>query len=194
MAADRLPRIGRLQGFFDAARMINDPIAVLSHYTSIHGDSFHYYFGGMLPVLVTSRPAVILNVLKTRSDEFAKSEIQTVRMTEFLGYGLLTLHGAAWRQQRRLIQEGFRPAELSKLVPDMQVTVRAGLDHLAGESAEGGSDVAQHMTRLTFAMVARSLFGAAVSDGDIAKVSDAIARVQGFMVRRIVQPWLGPWF
>ena len=48
--------------------------------------------------------------------------------------------------------------------------------------------------KMTFAMVARSLFGAQLKDEDIDLVSHTICTVQEFIVRQTLQPYLNPWF
>jgi cytochrome P450 len=48
--------------------------------------------------------------------------------------------------------------------------------------------------KMTFAMVARSLFGARLVDEDIDLVSHTIGTVQEFIVRQTLQPYLNPWF
>jgi cytochrome P450 len=48
--------------------------------------------------------------------------------------------------------------------------------------------------KMTFAMVARSLFGARLMDEDISLVSHTISTVQEFIVRQTLQPYLNPWF
>jgi cytochrome P450 len=48
--------------------------------------------------------------------------------------------------------------------------------------------------KMTFAMVARSLFGAKLKDEDIDVVSQTICTVQEFIVRQTLQPYLNPWF
>jgi cytochrome P450 len=48
--------------------------------------------------------------------------------------------------------------------------------------------------KMTFAMVARSLFGAKLKDEDIDLVSHTICTVQEFIVRQTIQPYLNPWF
>ena len=50
------------------------------------------------------------------------------------------------------------------------------------------------MMKMTFAMVARSLFGAKLKDEDIDHVSHTICTVQEFIVRQTLQPYMNPWF
>ena len=55
-------------------------------------------------------------------------------------------------------------------------------------------DIYPHFMKITFAMVARSLFGARLKDEDIDLVSHTICTVQEFIVRQTLQPYLNPWF
>jgi cytochrome P450 len=48
--------------------------------------------------------------------------------------------------------------------------------------------------KMTFSMVARSLFGARLKNDDIDLVSRTICTVQEFIVRQTLQPYLNPWF
>jgi cytochrome P450 len=48
--------------------------------------------------------------------------------------------------------------------------------------------------KMTFSMVARSLFGAKLKDDDIDLVSHTICTVQEFIVRQTLQPYMNPWF
>ena len=100
--------------------MARNPVQVLSKYTGLFGDTFRFYLGGLKEAIVTTNPAVIQHVLKTNAENYQKSEIQVKRMGHFLGKGLLTTHGEAWRTQRRLIQKGFDRKELEALSSIMQ--------------------------------------------------------------------------
>ena len=62
------------------------------------------------------------------------------------------------------------------------------------QSRIGPVDIYPHMMKITFAMVARSLFGARLKEEDIDLISLAISTVQEFMVRQTIQPYLNPWF
>src|ERR1700741_5529532 len=95
--------------------MAHNPVQVLTKYIELHGDTFRFYFGGVKQAVVTINPVVIQDVLKTNSENYHKSEIQKKRMGHFLGKGLLTTEGEAWRTQRRLIQTGFERKQLEVL-------------------------------------------------------------------------------
>ena len=103
-----IPVVSRARSFADSAAMARNPVPVLSKYNETYGDTFRFYLGGLKEAIVTIDPAVIQHVLKTNADNYHKSEIQVKRMGHFLGKGLLTTEGEAWRNQRRLIQKGDR--------------------------------------------------------------------------------------
>jgi cytochrome P450 len=174
--------------------MARNPVVVLSKYTEHLGDTFRLYLGGVKEVIVTTNPAIIQHVLKTNAENYQKSEIQVKRMGHFLGKGLLTTHGEAWRTQRRLIQKGFDRKQLEALSSIMQDSLTDSLRDFDREVGEGPVDIYPHLMKMTFAMVARSLFGARLKDENIDLISHTICTVQGFIVRQTLQPYLNPWF
>jgi len=174
--------------------MAQNPVHVLTKYTALHGDTFRFYFGGVKEAVVTINPVVIQHVLKTNSENYHKSHIQKKRMGHFLGKGLLTTEGEAWRTQRRLIQTGFERKQLEVLSTIMQESLTDSLRNFDKQALQGPVDIYPLMMKITFAMVARSLFGARLKEEDIDLISTAISTVQEFMVRQTIQPYLNPWF
>jgi cytochrome P450 len=174
--------------------MARNPVQVLSKYIELCGDTFQFYLGGLKEAIVTTNPAVIQHVLKTNAENYQKSEIQVKRMGHFLGKGLLTTHGEAWRTQRRLIQKGFDRKQLEVLSSIMQDSLADSLRGFDRQASAGPIDIYPELMKITFSMVARSLFGARLKDEDIDLISHTIATVQEFMVRQTLQPYLNPWF
>jgi cytochrome P450 len=115
-------------------------------------------------------------------------------MGHFLGKGLLTTHGEAWRTQRRLIQKGFDRKQLEDLSSIMQDSLAESLLDFDKQVSAGPVDIYPQLMKMTFAMVARSLFGARLKERDIDLVSHTISTVQEFIVRQTLQPYLNPWF
>src|ERR1700677_2485252 len=189
-----IPAVSRLRSFADSGRMARNPVKDLSEYTELLGDTFRFYFGGVKEAIVTTNPAAIQHVLKTNAENYHKSEIQVKRMGHFLGKGLLTTEGEAWRTQRRLIQKGFGPKQLDALSAIMQDSVADSLRDFDSRIHDGSVDIYPHLMKITFSMVARSLFGAHLKDEDIDLVSHTICTVQEFIVRQTLQPYLNPWF
>jgi cytochrome P450 len=186
--------VSRFRSFADSRAMFLNPVQVLSKYTEQFGDTFWCYLGGIKEVIVTTNPVVIQHVLKTNAENYQKSEIQVKRMGHFLGKGLLTTHGEAWRTQRRLIQKGFDRKQLDALSSIMQDSLVESLRDFDRQIHVGPVDIYPHLMKMTFAMVARSLFGARLKDEDIDLVSHTICTVQEFIVRQTLQPYLNPWF
>jgi cytochrome P450 len=174
--------------------MARNPVQVLARYNEIYGDTFWLRIGGLKDAMVTIDPAVIQHVLKTNAENYQKSEIQVKRMGHFLGKGLLTTHGEAWRTQRRLIQTGFERKQLDSLSSIMQDSLTESLRDFDRKVSSGPVDIYTILMKITFAMVARSLFGARLKDEDIDLVSHTICTVQEFIVRQTLQPYLNPWF
>jgi len=189
-----VPVVSRLRCFADSRAMARNPVQVLSRYNEIFGDTFWIRLGGLKEAMVTIDPAVIQHVLKTNAENYQKSEIQVKRMGHFLGKGLLTTHGEAWRTQRRLIQTGFDRKQLDALSSIMQDSLADSLRDFDRQIRRGPVDIYPHLMKITFAMVARSLFGARLKDEDIDLVSHTICTVQEFIVRQTLQPYLNPWF
>jgi len=189
-----VPAVSRLRCFVDSAAMARNPVQVLARYNETFGDTFRFYLGGLKEAIVTIDPAVIQHVLKTNAENYQKSEIQVKRMGHFLGKGLLTTHGEAWRTQRRLIQKGFDRKQLDALSSIMQDSVADSLRDFDKQVGGGPVDIYPQLMKITFAMVARSLFGARLKDEDIDLVSHTICTVQEFIVRQTLQPYLNPWF
>src|ERR1700722_18009082 len=138
----------------DSRAMARNPVQVLSKYTELLGDTFQFYFGGVKEAIVTTNPGVIQHVLKTNSENYHKSEIQTRRMGHFLGKGLLTSHGEVWRTQRRLIQKGFDRKQLDVLSSIMQDSLAESLRDFDGQARSGPVDIYTHLRKMTFGMVA----------------------------------------
>ena len=174
--------------------MARNPVRILTKYTEDFGATFRFYLGGLKQAIVTTDPAVIQHVLKTNAENYQKSEIQVKRMGHFLGKGLLTTHGEAWRTQRRLIQRGFERKQLEILSSIMQDSLAESLREFDRQVSLGPVDIYPQLMKMTFSMVAKSLFGARLKDEDIDLVSHTISTVQEFIVRQTIQPYLNPWF
>src|SRR6202044_2531288 len=189
-----IPVVSRFRCFTDSRAMFQNPVRVLSSYAETFGDTFKIYLGGLKEAIVTIDPAVIQHVLKTNAENYQKSHIQVKRMGHFLGKGLLTTEGEAWRTQRRLIQKGFDRTQVEALSTIMQDSLADSLRDFDGQIRRGPVDIYPRLMKITFAMVARSLFGARLKDEDIDLVSQTICTVQEFIVRQTLQPYLNPWF
>jgi len=194
MTESSIPAVPRTRCFADSRDMALNPARVLQRYIGDYGTTFRIYLGGIKEAIVTIDPAVIQHVLKTNADNYQKSEIQVKRMGHFLGKGLLTTEGEAWRVQRKLIQTGFSPKSLGTLSAIMQASLDESLAAFDQAIRQGPVEVYSQFMRITFSMVARSLFGASLPEAEIQRISHTICTVQEFIVRQTLQPYLNPWF
>lgn len=193
-SSESIPTVSRWRSFADSLEMAHNPVRGLMKYNDDFGETFRFYLGGIKEAIVTIDPAVIQHVLKTNSENYRKSEIQVKRMGHFLGKGLLTTEGEAWKTQRRLIQKGFDRKQLDALSIIMQDSLAESLKDFGSRIIGGPVDIYPELMRITFAMVARSLFGARLKYEDINLVSRTICTVQEFIVRQTLQPYFNPWF
>src|SRR5580698_7790118 len=151
-----IPTVSRARCFADSPAMFRNPVEVLSRYSAEFGETFRIYLGGIKPAIITIDAAVMQHVLKTNAENYRKSEIQVKRMGHFLGKGLLTTDGTAWRTQRRLIQKGFDRKQLDALSSIMQDSLAESLRDFDRQISQGPVDIYTQLMKMTFAMVSRS--------------------------------------
>jgi len=134
-----------------------DPPGYLKSVAERYGDVVHLKLARQNAFLL-SHPDDIREVLVTQQSKFVKSRIlERARM--LLGDGLLTSEGEFHTRQRRLVQPAFHRDRLIHYADEMaQCAVNARESWQPGEH-----DIWQEMTRLTLAIVGRTLFSTDVS-------------------------------
>jgi cytochrome P450 len=189
-----VPHVARADAFFDARRMVENPVAVFERYRASLGHTWSFHFGGARRAIVSTKPEFIETLLVERKDKYQKSDIQVKYMVEFQGEGLVNIHGDAWHRQRQVVAKGFAPSRMAEVLPT-QVEVLDALMQGFDDAVDAGPvDVHAQMVRVTLGMVGKSIFGRAMSDRELAQIGDTISAIQGFIVQQIVQPYLIPWF
>ncbi len=188
-----IPQVPRFKAFLDSGRMKNNPVNIFWEYNKILGKTFSFHFGGLKKAVVTTDADLIQYILKDHYENYQKSEIEMKRMVHFLGKGLLTTHGKYWLTQRRLIQQGFHKNQLAAMTQGMHGIMNDSLEKL--EQSNGGYiNIHQYMNEITFRMVMQSLFTMQLKPEELEFIGSTISRVQGFLVKQIVQPYLNSWF
>lgn len=123
------------------------------------GDVVRFRLGPMVIHLV-SHPEHIKQVLVTNQHHYDKSTRSSAKIQGVTGAGLLTSNGPAWLRQRRLVQPAFHPQRVAGFTGLMTAATAKMLDRWQMPARESRPiDVASEMTRLTYTIVARSLFG-----------------------------------
>ncbi len=138
-----------------------------------HGDLVHLKLGPQ-HVYEVSHPDWIRDIFVTHQSNFTKSRMLQ-RAKGLLGEGLLTSEGEFHTRQRRLVQPAFHRERLAGYAQSM-VECAA---HARDQWRDGATfDVSREMTRLTLAIVAKTLFSADVSS-DADEIGAALTEVLG---------------
>jgi len=138
---------------------------------------------GAQRIYALSDPESIKDVLVTHQTNFKKSRMLE-RARALLGDGLLTSEGEYHHRQRRLVQPAFHRDRLAGYAAAMvEIAARFRDQWEPGASL----DLAQEMTRLTLAIVARTLFSADVSS-EAGEIRAALAQTME-LFDRVLMPF-----
>ena len=91
-----------------------------------------------------------------------------------------------------MIQPAFHKTKLNGLVGIVQDEIESYFNSTWAQS--NSREIYPDMHHLAFRIVARALFSTALADTEIDLLSKDISKIQAFIVRRIRQPYLHPWF
>ncbi|MEM8585417.1 MAG: cytochrome P450 [Bacteroidota bacterium] len=171
-----------------------DPLKGFDRYFQEYGPSFFLKAGRGRRTLVTVDPQVAQAALQREHKYFEKSEIQSDQMAKYLGRGLLTNNGSDWLRQRRLIQPGFHRKRLLELIQGMQAECNRIGDETLAPAARSGRAIEVHelMTVLTFRIIARAIFTDGFSPKQTTEFSEAVTRIQSFIIYPIRLPFMRP--
>ena len=111
-------------------------------------------------------PDLVEEILVQRTDEFRKGPALRIYSRPLLGNGILTSEGETHRKHRRLVAPAFAHQRVSRYADVMSALARETC-----ASWPNGGTISMHreMTRLTLAIVGRTLF-----DADLLQDADAI--------------------
>ncbi|MCL5999799.1 MAG: cytochrome P450 [Chloroflexi bacterium] len=147
-------------GIGSLASFRQDPLAFLLNLAQTYGDIVHFRFGPAHTYLV-SHPDYVHQVLVEDADQFYKTRQLKRILGPSLGNGLLINDGESWRRQRRLVQPAFH---MKRIEAYGKVMVAYAQRTLAGWQPGQTREIHHDMMELTLGVVAKTLFGADVSD------------------------------
>jgi len=113
-------------------------------------------FGHRLVML--AHPDAVEHVLRSGRDNYIKGSVYDGSRI-LLGQGLVTSEGALWRRQRELANPAFRPVKLQQYLTVMADCTAQVITRWYDGDDSTSLDVQREMTRLTLAIVGRTLFG-----------------------------------
>ena len=110
-------------------------------------------------VHLLNHPDHVGHVLQKNSANYDKRTRSTATIRSITGESLLTANGEFWRRQRRMAQPAFHHRQVAGFTDRMTVAIAAMLSEWRTRlpSCEA-VDIASEMSRLTYAIVARTLF------------------------------------
>ena len=150
-----------------------DPSGYLLSVAREYGDLVYLRLGPQHAYIV-SRPDWIRDILVTHQSNFTKSRMLE-RAKVLLGEGLLTSEGEFHTRQRRLVQPAFHRDRLVRYAADMV----ACAEKTRAQWKDGAElDMHREMTRLTLAIVGRTLFSADVSS-EADEIGAAMTQILG---------------
>lgn len=164
------PRVRELPVLGSTVELVRDSLGFLDRISAEYGDAVRFHIPGQ-HIYLFNHPDAIEQVLVTERDRLIKDKL-TRELSLMLGNGLLVSEGAFWRKQRRLAQPAFHRERIAAYGDAMvSFAERAVSSWRAGETR----DVHVDMMRLTLDIVAKTLFGVEIGDGDVARrIGDAL--------------------
>ncbi len=148
-----------------------DPANYLLKVAREHGDLAYMRLGPQ-HAFVVSDPEAIRDILITHQGNFTKSRMLE-RAKVLLGDGLLTSEAEVHTRQRRLVQPAFHRDRLVRYAADMVDCAERAREEW---TANVELDMHREMTRLTLAIVGRTLFSADVSS-DADEIGRAMTQI-----------------
>ncbi len=163
-----------------------DPIGFVQDRFIAYGD-IYYAPGPDGGLYVLKHPDHLSEVLLTHAAKYRKTHTALLGISRFLGDGLLTSDGDAWKRQRRMIQPAFNRARLMTYTTVMAEEAARTVQRLRdGDTFEMNHE----MMEMTLRIVSRTLFGHDVA-GEVDEVARAMVTFQDTAARPDILPrWL----
>jgi cytochrome P450 len=115
--------------------------------------------------VVISDPAAIRHVLVENVANYQKDALQRAILAPGLGEGLLTVEGDAWKRARRTLAPLFTPRRVEALAGRMLHPIASQVARMAQRRPGRIVNISEDMTRLTYDVLAETLFSNAIAGG-----------------------------
>lgn len=148
---------------------------ILNYYINLwrtHGDLVQFSMGPLKAFLFV-RPEHIQHIFVKNPDKYIKG-LSHDRLRTAIGNGILTLEGAPWRSQRRLMQPTYTPKSVRQF-SDIMVEASQSIVARWQKLAQTGQpiDLNDEMTQVTIRVIFKSVFGIDMTD-DFRHIASAL--------------------
>lgn len=123
-----------------------------------------------------NQPELVDLVLKTRPDDFPKSNVIARSLKSLLGVSVFVTNGAEWKRQRRIIDPAFEKGRLRETYPAMLAAVEASITRL--KSGPQTVEIEAETSHLAADIIFRTLFSIPITDGAATRVFEEFRRYQ----------------
>jgi cytochrome P450 len=149
-----------------------------------YGDVVRFKLGPHVIHLI-NHPDHVEHVLVQNQANYDRATRSAAQIALVCGQSLLTTSGAIWLRERRLVQPALQHRSIGAFVSVMTSATSAMLDRWSNHARDGRPlDVASELSRLTYTIVGKALFGADVSrDADV--VEHALATLLDLTYARL---------
>jgi cytochrome P450 len=159
-----------------------DVLGLVTRSAAEYGDVVRCRLGPQV-VHLLNHPDHVAHVLQRRAANYDKRTRSTDTIRSITGESLLTANGDFWRRQRRMAQPAFHHRQIAGFTGKMTDATEAMVKEWRERTPPGAVlDVASEMSRLTYAIVARTLFSI-----DSAGHADTIERAMRVMLPHVFQ-------
>ena len=115
-----------------------------------------YFHSWRNPIVFVNHPHLVREVLVSRPGDFVRADAVRAALRIFDGESILVSEGDQWREQRRLLQQGFRSTTLRAYAQKAGEHVQEMLPHWP---AHGAIRVTGEMSELCMKALSQILFG-----------------------------------
>lgn len=142
-------------------------------------------------VFIVNDPAWVERILVKEPHHYPKHRYMHEALEPLIGSSPFTTNGPLWQRQRRMLDQAFGHARLTKVFPLMQQACDDMLDRLRSHPAGQPLDVDTAMTHVTADIIYRTIFSEALTAQEAELIFGAFNRYQALsqkaMVCRLLQ-------
>ena len=109
-------------------------------------------------------PEVIKTVLKTRPDDFPKSELINASLRNLLGHSVFVTNGDLWKFQRRIIDPAFERGKLRDNFEPIQKVAEAAVERIKSYDLDKPIEFEKEASLIAADIILRTLFSIPITD------------------------------